>query len=290
MWFWLSLSAAVLSACENILNKRVLGKVDAAVFTWSLFSLSLPFLGYLAFKDGLTSINHLFFLGVTSAAIAFAVSKTITNHVIRQGILSKLMPLMSITVLFSYLIGLIFLSEKISGSGVFGLILIVLGVYVLNADRAKEDFFMPIKILISNKLYLLFILAAFLTSLESIFMKTAMNNTNPLNIPLVMFVEQCVMTTLLTIYLLRYKKGWVGVVRQNFWKLLLNSIFYLIISLLIFSAISTSAVALAQGIKRSQLLFTLILGIIFLNDRPSKHTWAASLLIIMGVILIKIST
>lgn len=290
MWFWLSISAAILSACENIINKRVLGKVDASIFTWSLFALSLPFLGFLAFKDGLTSVNQIFFLGVSCSALVFVFAKTITSFAIRKGILSKLVPLTSLSVLFTYLIGLIFLSEMISAGGVFGLLLIVFGVYILNADGAKEDLLKPIKILFSSRLNLLIILAAFLVSLESIFIKTAINNTNPLNVPLVMFAEQCIMTVSLTLYLSKYKKEWVGVVRQNFWKLFLNSMFYLVISLLFFSAISTTAVALAQGVKRSQLLFTLILGIIFLNDRPTKHTWIASILIIAGVISIKISS
>lgn len=288
MWFWFSLLAAILSAFENIINKKVLGKVDATVFTWSLFALSLPFLGYLSFKDGFPSLNHIFFLGTTSAAIAFSISKTITSHSIRQGTLSKLAPLMSLTVLFSYVIGLLFLSESVSLGGVSGLVLIVLGVYILNADTAKEDLLKPLKVLISDRVSLLFIFATFLSSLESIFIKTTLNNTVPINVPLVMFAEQCIITAILTCYLMRYKKDWVQEVGHNFWKLFFNSIFYLIIGLLIFSAISTSSVALAQAVKRSQLFFTLLLGIVFLNDRPTYHTWLASFFIIVGVILIKI--
>lgn len=290
MWFWLSLSAAVLSSIEHIINKKALGTVNANIFTWSLFSFSIPVLGYLAFKDGVPSVNHLFFVGVTGSALAFVFAKSITNHAIRKGVLSKLAPLMSLTVLFTYLIGLVFLSEVISTGGVIGLVLIVSGVYVLNADNAREDLLKPFKILFSNKLYLLIIVAAFLISLETTFIKTAINNSTPINIPFVMFVEQCIMTILLTLYLSKYQKGWVMEVRKDFWKLFLNSMFYLAIGLLIFTAISTTAVALAQGVKRSQLLFTLILGIFFLNDRPTKHTWIASLLIISGVVLIKVSS
>jgi drug/metabolite transporter (DMT)-like permease len=290
MWFWLCLASSVLGAFANIMNKKTLGKVDASVFTWSLFALSLPFLGYIAFKDSVTTVNYFFFLGAIGSAIAFVFAKTITNQAIKQSVLSKLLPLSSLSVLFTYVIGLLFLSEEISAFGVLGLVLIVLGVYVLNADGAQEDLRKPITMLFSNKLYLLFILATFLISIESLFIKIAMNNTSPLNVPLAMFGEQSLMTLFLTVYLVRTKKGWVGVVRKDFVKLFLNSLLYFVVSLMVFTAMSGTAVALVQGVKRSQLLFTLLLGIVFLNDRPTKHTWVASLLIIIGVILIKISS
>lgn len=290
MWFLLCISSAVLGAFANIINKKTLGKVDVQVFTWSLFALSLPFLGYLAFKNGVTTVNHFFFLGISASAIAFVFAKTITNEAIKQSILSKLLPLSSLSVLFTYVIGLLFLSEKISAYGVWGLVFIVWGVYVLNADGAKEDLLKPVKTLFSNKLYLLFILATFLISIESLSIKVAMNNTTPLNVPLTMFGEQSLMTLFLTVYLVRTKKGWMGEVRKNFWKLFLNSLLYFVISLMVFMAMSGAAVALVQGVQRLQLLFTLLLGIVFLNDRPTKHTWIASLLIITGVILIKLSS
>lgn len=290
MWFWLILGAAVLGAVEAIINKRILGKVNAIVFTWSLFALSLPVLGWLAFKNGFPVVNKAFILGTFAAGSAFVVAKTISNHAIREGTLSKLTPLISLTVLFTYIISLVFLGEKISGGGVLGLLLVISGVYILNADSAKEDLLKPFKLLFSDKLNLLFVVAAFLVSLETIFMKTAIGNTNPVNVPLVMFAEQCIMTSLLTLYLFKNKKGWIIEVQTNFWKLFLNSMFYLVISLIFFNVITTTAIALAQGVKRSQLLFTLILGIIFLNDRPTKHTWIASLLIILGAVLIKTFT
>jgi uncharacterized membrane protein len=288
MWFWYSISAAILGSVVVILNKRMLNKIDATVFTWALFSLSLPFLGYLTFKDGLPTLKSLFFLGAIGSAIAFTLSKTIANNSIKKGTLSKLAPLNSFGVFFTYLLGLTFLSESVSSGGVSGLILIIFGAYILNSEKAKEDLLSPIKILLSDKLSLLFILAIFLSSVETIFIKTSLNSTYPTSVSLVVFTEQFLMSLILTTYLILYKQNWIQELKQNFWRLVLISILYTSVSLLAFNATAVTSVALAQGVKSSQLFFTLLLGILFLNDRPTKHTWLASSLMILGVLLIKV--
>ncbi|MDQ3239101.1 MAG: hypothetical protein M3P33_01115 [bacterium] len=65
---------------------------------------------------------------------------------------------------------------------------------------------------------------------------------------------------------------------------------WLSLSAAVLGAIGITSIALAQSVERSQLLITLLLGIVFLKDHPTKHIWIASLLLIFGVIIIKIST
>lgn len=143
MWFWLSLSAAILGGVENVIAKKILDKVGTAVFTWGLFALSLPVFGFLAFKDGLPSLNQVFFVGTVGSSLAFTISKTMTNHAIKKGVLSKLLPLSTFNVLFTYILGLIFLSEQISLGAIMGLLLIVFGGYILNAEGAQSDLLKP---------------------------------------------------------------------------------------------------------------------------------------------------
>lgn len=290
MWFWFSLSAAILSAFENIINKKTLNNVDATIFTWALFSLSIPIFGFLAFKDGLPTINTFFWIGTIGSGLAFGLGKTINSHSLKKGTLSKLLPLTSLTVLFTYILGIIFLSEAISLGSVSGLLFIVTGAYILNADKAKEDLLKPLKVLVTDKASILYLFALFLASVATIFDKTAINNSFPTNISLVLFIDQIIMTFLITIYLNRYQKNWTKELKANFWILFFISMLYAGISYISFLAFSEGSVALSQGIKRSQVLFTLLLGIAFLNDKPTKHIWIATFTMIIGVILIKIYT
>jgi len=101
MWFFQAISSAVLGAIEIVLNKKVLKNVSATVLTWSLFSLSLPLIMYVAFKGNLPTINPLFLIGVIGSAVAFVISKTLINKTIKNSVVSQIFPL-TMVYLFIY--------------------------------------------------------------------------------------------------------------------------------------------------------------------------------------------
>ena len=109
MWFWLALASAVLGAVDVILTKKILHKVSPAVQAWAIFTLSIPPLFIISLKDGVPTLNHIFYLGVFSSSLAFVFAKTIANSTLKQNLISKIMPLAAFSGIFTYIFGLIFL-------------------------------------------------------------------------------------------------------------------------------------------------------------------------------------
>ena len=289
MWFWLAFGSAVLGAVDIILNKKSLNKVSPAVLTWSLFTLSIPPIAYLALKDGIPFLNQIFFLGVTISSLTFVFAKTITNSTLKQNLVSKVFPLTAFSGIFTYIFGLIFLSETIRFIPVLGLLAIVLGSYILNADQAKEDFLKPFKLLFTNRASILFLFAIMLSSLTSISDKIGINNTNPTNPAFTLLIENMIMAMMLTLYLLKKESStWIKELRSNYKILFLNTSVYLVVSLLVFYAFADGPVALVLGIKRLQIFFILLLGYLFFKDKPTKHTWIATAVMILGALMIKL--
>jgi uncharacterized membrane protein len=289
MWFLLALISAVLGAVDVILNKKCLHKVSAAVLTWSLFTLSLPPVAYFAFKNGLPNLNNVFFVGVIGSALSLAISKTITNSTLKNNVVSQVFPLTSLNGLFIYIFGLLFLAESIRAIPVVGIMLIVLGSYILNADKAKGDFFRPFRMLFANKASILFLIAIVINSTTSIFDKIGINNINPPNPAFVLFMENAFMSIGLTVYLQKSEEHkWIYELKNNYKLLLLNSIVFAVVSILVFNAFTGVPVALVMGIKRLQIFFILLLGSLFLKDKPTKFAWMASFIMAIGVLLIKI--
>jgi len=289
MWFWLALGSAVFGAIEITLNKKALNKVSAVVLTWSLFTLSAPLIAYFALKDGLPSLNQMFFFGVIASSLTFIFSKTITNETLKQNLVSKVFPLTAFNGLFTYILGLIFLSETLRLIPVLGLVFIVLGSYILNADKAKEDLLKPFKLLFANKASLLFLFAVMLNGITSIFDKIGINNTKPTNSAFTLLIEDLIMIVILTIYLLRKEpQKWIKQFKENFGILFVNGVIYSVSTLLVFSAFTNGPVALVLGIKRLQIFFILILGYIFLKDKPTKLTWIAAAIMTLGTLMIKL--
>ena len=102
--------------------------------------------------------NLYFLIGATLSAISFSIAKTLTLDSIKKGVMSKIYPLVSLGPIFTYILGIIFLSEQINFFGVVGLFSIVLGLYILNIEQAHEGMLKPFKFLVTDRISLIFIL------------------------------------------------------------------------------------------------------------------------------------
>lgn len=289
MWFWYGLAAAFVGAVEVVVSKKILNRVSPSLFTWSLFTLSLPLLAILSFKEGVGSVNNLFWIGTFGSSALFVFSKTMSNDSIKHGVLSKLFPLSGLGALFTYLFGLVLLSEHLNFIAVLGIILLIAGTYALNVDKAREGIWQPIKLLFKEKIAFVFIAAIVLSSLSGIFDKVGLTNVSPRSTVFPLLAEDVFLSVFLLAYMLGFEKNWLKQLKDNFWVLFLNSVVYMISNLLTFSGFLSGPVALTSGIKRMQILFVFLLGFFVLKDKPTKHAWLAAALMITGVILLKYS-
>ncbi len=289
MWFWLALGSAVLGAIDLILNKKLVHRVSPALLSWALFTLPLPIMIPFAMLSGIPAINTLFLIGVIGSSLTFVFAKTLFNGALKNNIVSQILPLTAFAGLFSYIFGLILLSESLRFIPVLGLVAIVAGAYILNADQAREDIFRPFKLLFNTRGALLLLASIILGSLTVILDKMGVINTFPKNPIFVIICEQVIQSAFMTGYLIK-KEGriWIPSLKRNFNLLFLNSLLYLAISFLVLYAYIDGPAALVTGIKRLQIFIALTLGIIFLKDKPTKHAWIATIIMILGVLMIKL--
>jgi uncharacterized membrane protein len=120
------------------------------------------------------------------------------------------------------------------------------------------------------------------------FDKLAVVNTFPINPAFTLLAENIIITLVLTPILIIKKPGWTMVVRQKFGNLLIAGIVYKLAILAVFYGLSTGPAALVMGVKKLQIFFTLILSWAMFGDKPSKHSWAATGIMILGVVLIRL--
>lgn len=290
MWFWLALASAFFGALDIIINKKALHKVSPALLAWSAFALSIPPLIYFSFKEGIPNLNLVFLIGVFGSSLAFVFAKTIFNSALKKNLISKILPLTAFSGIFTYVFGLIFLSESIRPIPVLGLLSIIFGSYILNVDQAREDITKPFKLLFLRKESALFLLAVLLGSLTSILDKAAINNTAPASPVFTLLIEQIIMSVIMYGYLIKKEnKTWFKELKNNFWMLSLNSLSFLIVGLLVMNAYSHGGpVALVVGVKRLQIFFVLLMGYLFFKDKPTKLVWLATAIMILGVLMIKL--
>lgn len=290
LWFWLAIASSIFGAVDLIISKKALRRVSAAVLAFSLFALTIPILIFLSLWEGIPTLNWLFLIGTLTSSLVFVFSKTITNEVLKQNLISKILPLTAFAGFFTYIFGLVFLSESIKFIPLLGLVLVLLGAYILNADQAREDLLKPLKLLFLEKKSLIYLFAIMLGGLTVILDKWALSNTLPSSPTFTLLTEQIFMSILLGAYMLKKEnKTYVLGIKNNFKILLLNSVTNLFTGFFIFYAYSFGGpAALVVGIKRFQIFLILLMSYIFFKDKPTKHVWIATAIMIAGVLMIRI--
>ncbi|PIQ72828.1 hypothetical protein COY13_03770 [Candidatus Roizmanbacteria bacterium CG_4_10_14_0_2_um_filter_36_35] len=288
MWFWYALLSALVSAVSVILNKKALKNINASLVSWALFAFSIPFLIYPAFKDGWPKLNIIFWIAITASVVMFAYAKTLALKSLKGSLMSEVVPLAFFSVLFQYIFGLIFYSEILKIIPILGLVLIIVGGYLLKVEEAREDFLKPFKLLFTNKNAFMYLVAMVIMPLTSVFDKAGLINIKPINQSFLLLWENVLTTILIGFYMTKKDKQWTIDLKNNFWSLCLNGIVYTVLALLYLYGITTGALALVSGVKKLEVFFVLIFAWFLFGDKPKRGVWLGSFIMLLGVILIKI--
>jgi uncharacterized membrane protein len=222
--------------------------------------------------------------------LVFVFSKTITNETLKQNLISKILPLTAFSGIFTYIFGLILLTESIRTIPLIGLLAIVICAYILNADQAKEDLLKPFKLIFLKRESLIYLVAIMLGSLTSVLDKWALGNTSPNSPTFTLLIEQLIMSVMLGVYMVKKEgKTWAMEMKKNFGVLFLNSTTNLLVGFSLFYAYSFGGpVALIVSVKRIQIFLVLLMGYLFFKDKPTKHVWIATAIMILGVLMIRL--
>lgn len=288
MWFWYAFSSALVSAISVILNKKALNNINASLVSWALFSFSIPFLIYPALKDGLPRLNAVFWLATLASVFSFAYLKTLALKSLKSSLVSEVVPLAFFGVFFQYILALVSLSEAIKIIPLAGLLFIIVGGYFLKVEEARENLLKPFKTLFANKGSRAYLFAVTMMPLTSIFDKFALKNIQPVNQSFLLLLENIMMTALISFYMTGKDRKWVAGLKNNFWSLSLNGIVYTALAILYLYGITEGPVALVSGIKKLEVFFVLLFAWFLFGDKPRGSVWLGSLIMLVGVILIKI--
>jgi len=282
MWALLS---AVVSSVSVVLNKQIMKRISALTLSLATFLFPIPILLLLTLNQNNTVHIWRYLIGILGSGFGFVIAKTIMFETIKQTSLSKVYPLFSLSTFFTYIFGLIFLNEHIKLLGVIGILLTIIGAYLINVDSAKEDILMPFKLLFKSRASFLLLLSLLLSSITSITDKIAIVSSN---IPAAYLGGNIVSTTLLIIYIIIRKKHVKEEIKQEFSLLSVASIIYMLLVFLVFYGFASGPVALVIGVKKLELFFVLFLSWIFFDDKPSKHSLIASICMLLGIVFMKI--
>ncbi len=147
-WVILAAGTAVFYALHGAWSKETAARVGSLLGAWSLFLFSLPlFVLYLA-ATGVPDLGPRFWPALITTSLVNTASIYLFFSALRDGELGVTYPLLALSPLFMVPVEWVLLGELPGPWGGVGIILMVLGIYLLNFDsRVARDLIGPFRAL-----------------------------------------------------------------------------------------------------------------------------------------------
>jgi drug/metabolite transporter (DMT)-like permease len=279
----LVLVSAAIHPLWNMLLKRSEDKVIFYLNIHLIFTLLFCFLLFIYPVGDIDSSGWVFIILSSLAHFFYQVFLCKTYE---RGDLSLTYPIARSSPIFVLIIGYVLLKETPSPVAIVGILLVVLGVYMISLRRLSlSEFLQPLKI--GHKEALLFALfTALFSAAYSIVDKKGALNMEPI---LFFYLFFAISGLMFLGYLLLFKDR-----RENYWRLLKRDKYTITLAsllefgsyILILYAFRISNVAYVVALRQISVIFGVIYGILILKERHGKSRLLASSTIFLGSFLI----
>lgn len=177
-WFPLALFCALSLALADTATKKWLAHRGAAELTLIRFGLPALLLFPLLAVLGPPSPPPAFWGWMAAALPLEVVAMGLYVQAIRDNPLAATLPYMAFTPVFTVLTGQVLLGETVSGRGLAGVLLVVAGAWGLNLDRAgrhPRTWLLPLLAMVRERGSRLMLLVAAIYSITAVLGKGALN-------------------------------------------------------------------------------------------------------------------
>ena len=272
MGYFLALLTAIVEAVRIAVSKHGLKTVDEYFLTWALRLVATIIIFPLVISTGIPALGRQFWLAATYMAISSSISTILYLKAINTAPISLTTPMLSFTPLFVLLTGSLIIGEFPSLIGLIGSLIIVFGAYILQ----------PFHLSLKQTGTRLMLVVALIWAVDAPMHKIGIVNSSVMFWTLTQFLGPAI---LLLPFLPRLTNKRIKVFNQ--WRVILligaltalGQIFQMESFKLILAVYSLA-------IKRTAVLFTVLLGWWFFKETEIKKRLAGAGLMILGILLI----
>lgn len=283
-WFLFSLFSAAAESINHLWTKRYLSAVDPLLTACALSFFSLPWLTLLAWGQPLPTFSWKLVGLLIASAACYGIARILFVRAVLAAPLSLTVPINAFTPLFLVVTSWVILDEIPSTLGIFGVLLIVIGSYVLNLSRVGNGWLAPLKALFSEAGPRLMLGVAFLWSLAPNFDKLGAHSMSASMWVLSLNILMSVGTGA---FLLTRRTPPRLTIRTT----LLFSLSGLLMSGMLFfhvTALTMTLVTYASAVRRVNSVFSVILGVLVLKESNLRERLSGSLLMLLGAAVLSL--
>ena len=282
-WIILGLLAALSQTSRAAFSKSVLKNTNEYVVAYVTRLLSaliaLPILFFIEIPE----LNLHYWLALIGAGIFLSIASIYYMKAIKLTDISLILPLISFVPLIVVLISPFTIGEIPSIFGLVGILLIIIGSYILNIKDRTHGYLGPLKKLLTNKGTSLMFVVTLVWALNSIMDKIGSSNSSVLFWVVTVNIVIVIILTPITIFKLGkdFKK-----IPSSFKKILPISISNSAEIITYMFAIQITLVSYVISIKRLSIFFGILIGYFIFKEKNIKPKLAGAFVMIIGVLLI----
>ncbi|MGK7877076.1 MAG: EamA family transporter [Xenococcaceae cyanobacterium] len=284
-WLIFATLTAIFESLKDIASKRSLNNVDEYLVSWSLIVFTLPLLLPMLFLINIPPIGQQFWFALVLGGSLNVIAFTMYIKAINLSDLSLTVPLITFTPLFLLITSPIIVQEYPTIFDALGIMMIVVGSYILNFKEKNKGYLAPFQALLKQKGPKLMLGVALIWSITSNVDKLGVQNSSPT----FWAIANYSFIALAMLPIMLYKsRGKFKQIPENLKYLVPIGLFHGSAVLFQMRAIDMTLVARVISIKRMSALITVFLGYLIFKEKGIKERASGAGMMILGVLLITI--
>ena len=275
-WFIFALVGAVFDAVYYSITKRFLKNIGVYALAGGTFTIAGIILSVFSFIKGVPELGEHLYIGIIGTGILNIIAASLYYKALKITDLSLAVPMTALTPIFLILTSFIILGEVPTLYGAAGIVLIVIGCYILSERKKGMRLLDPFRELYKHQGIRYMLIVAFLFSISASFDKMVIVNSDVFFGPAIVYFT--IGIPMLAIAKIKNEK----VIRRtnDLWKYIFTGIILFISAISINKALSIELVSYVISIKRSSILFSVLIGgLFFMENNLLKRSIGASIMI-----------
>ena len=286
MWFVLSLLSAFFQVLRNMSMKHLGHELDDTINVWGRFTFILPFMALGASWQGLPEIRP----GFWQYAVLFGMTQTIATLSLSKALklsgLAIVTSLWKISLLFLVVFAFFSLGETPSPLGLGGIVMSVMGVYLLNIQKSRISVYAPIRELFVDPGLRYTLLAAVFYAPSVVLIKLVILHSDVYVANLAGYLAASLLV--FPIALRRSARSFAAIPRH--WPSFVGmGLFAALASVCHSLAYQITLTSYVEAVKQTEILFALVIGYLVFNERARvRSILPGSLIIMTGMIFLRL--
>ncbi len=288
LWFVLAVGSALFQVLRNMVMKRLGHALDETINVWGRFTFILPFAAIGLLTNGVPTLRP----GVWLFCLLFALAQIAGTQFLALALnlaeISLVTALWKLSVLLLVVWGVVALGESPSALGLAGVVVSVIGLYLLNVERARVSPWAPLVALVRDPGQRYTLGAAFFFAPSVIFIKKIALLSSP---AFAVFMGYVFCSAIITPFAIYRSGRHFRQIGRHWGSFIALGAFAAISTWLGTAAYTMTVASYVESVKQLEVVMALGIGYLVFGERARvKLIWPGCVVMLIGLVLLMLGS